>query len=74
MGEWPVLPAEQQRRLDAWVALLDRPDLAPLEDVQAALRLPPDQLLPVPPSDEPVATPVGLRGAYARRAARSVGP
>lgn len=61
----PYPPAEPAR-LTAWVDHLD----VDLEAAQAALRLPVDQLPPLP--GEPVpAAPARPLGAYARRARRS---
>lgn len=59
------LPAEQQRRLDAWVAHLD----VNLEEAQRVLRLPPAEL-PPPPGETPAPPAPKRLGAYARRASR----
>jgi hypothetical protein len=65
-GDPPVpLEPEVQARLDGWIAMLD----VDLDLAQRTLRLPVRELPPLP-GEEPPPPPVGLRGAYARRAAK----
>jgi hypothetical protein len=63
-----LLTPEQEERLAGWVRMLD----VDLERAQQVLRLPVDQLPPVP-GERAESPRVPLRGAYARRAQKKVG-